>query len=90
MTERKAGRVWLEWFPGLKIETWGTRCVGVSAKSKRQLQQQIPKGNDRKQGKGNGNYKNKGNGKSKGNSRFPSGMTERKATADAGSSLRSG
>ena len=34
MTERKAGTVWLEWFPGLKIETWGTLCVGVSAKRK--------------------------------------------------------
>ena len=59
MTERKAGTVWLEWFPGLKIETWGTR------------QKLIPEGNDRKKGnsnskKGNSNSK-KSKGKSKGN-----------------------
>ena len=35
MTARKAGTVWLEWFPGLKIETWGTPYVGVPAKKQR-------------------------------------------------------
>ena len=41
---RKAGTVWLEWFPGLKIETWGTRCVGVSTKSKDKCKSGFPKG----------------------------------------------
>ena len=44
MTKRKAGTVWLEWFPGLKIETWGTRCVGVSAKSKDNCRSRFPRG----------------------------------------------
>jgi hypothetical protein len=44
-------------------------------KGKRQRKKQIPGGNDRKKGKGK---------KGKGRSRFPQGMTERKARAKGG------
>jgi hypothetical protein len=39
------------------------------------IEQQIPRGNDKQKGKSKGNDKDR--------SRFPSGMTERKATAKA-------
>jgi hypothetical protein len=49
------------------------------------VQKQIPAGDNQK-GKGKG----KSNSKSKGNSRFPAGMTERKATAEATATTEAG
>jgi hypothetical protein len=45
----------------------------MTARKQEQRKKQIPRGNDRKKGKGKGN----------GRSRFPEGMTERKAGATA-------
>ena len=65
------------WYPTLPNcgAEWGTRFCGYDGKKQRKRQKQIPKGNDGK--------KSKDNYKSNNRSRFPRGMTERKAKAKA-------